>query len=330
MKIYMEEGAWLSCSFDLATTPQQLQRHFSKEEDLKVQYSSGLRLLTHEDKVTEIKFECKVAGKLFGGLGALIGGIVAGVVGGIVIGALLVFGGPVGWAIVGTIAAGVVLGGVGGYAGTKIAKITHDCSDCQQDGKWQNTHKRVSIKKENPLLYNHSYLECGKKGGVLIASETEALAKEVSSKMSTNANWELGVQILSQSLQGIVIGYGAVDDIFTGDTDFVTIPIAITEYVVSDGVFYYYSPEQSLMLGAGFSGVSFIPGFPGGNEVTSVKDWITTLGALGIEYGSNKIEEALSNKNVSTNSDGSLGGIIGDTMKEGGKASPGKNIMANI
>lgn len=293
MKGYIEDGAWVSCSFDLAGEPQQLL----KNEDRKVGYSSGKRLLTIDDKIIEEKFECKIPAKILGGLGGLLGGIVAGVVGGFVIGALMIFGGPVGWAVVGTVAACAISGGIGGYIGTKVASC-HECSDDLLKGKWELPHEKVFIRGSKAILYNYSKLICGKKGGILIASETEEDAKKLSEGMTYNVKWELGIQILSQTLQGGIIGYGTVDDLFTtGDTDFGTIPLAIGEYLVSDGVFYDASPEFSLGMGSVFTGASFIPGVPGGNEITSGKDLATSLITLGVEYGSNKIEELLANYN---------------------------------
>lgn len=62
MKGYVEEGAFLSCSFDIVGTPQKLQRHFSTE-GRKVQYSDGKRLLTESDKNTLACFKCKSPAK---------------------------------------------------------------------------------------------------------------------------------------------------------------------------------------------------------------------------------------------------------------------------
>lgn len=189
MKGYIEEGAWLSCSFDLAGTPQQLQRHLD-QEDKKVQYSVGKRLLTELDKNTKNCFKCKSPAKFWGGMMAFVGGIA--------VGAALVLSGPVGWIALGAIAAVAIV--------TTVAVITHDCADKQKAGNWKPIHESVRIKKSKPLLYNFSILTC-KEGGLLIASETEGKAQKVSNSMKYNARQELAVQILSQAVYGVATGY---------------------------------------------------------------------------------------------------------------------------
>lgn len=224
MKGYVEEGAWLSCTFDLAGTPQQLQRHLDKEDN-KVQYSVGKRLLTELDKNTKECFKCKSPAKFWGGMLAFIGGLA--------VGAALVLSGPVGWIALGAIAAVAI--------GTTVAVITHDCSDKQKGGTWEKIHKKVTIKSKNPLLYNYSLLTC-KQGGILIASETEVAAKKVSDSMKYNARQELAVQLLSQSVYGFATGYTSANA-----------PVAIYNAVAGAGI--YAVGEENTPFGWALGGL---------------------------------------------------------------------------
>lgn len=218
MKGYVEEGAWLSCTFDLAGTPQQLQRHLDKEDN-KVQYSVGKRLLTELDKNTKECFKCKSPAKFWGGMLAFIGGLA--------VGAALVLSGPVGWIALGAIAAVAI--------GTTVAVITHDCSDKQKAGTWERIHTTVTIKSKKPLLYNYSTLTC-KQGGILIASETEIAAQKVSDSMKYNARQELAVQLLSQAVYGFATGYTSANA-----------PVAIYNAVAGAGI--YAVGEENTPLG---------------------------------------------------------------------------------
>lgn len=295
MNAYIEEGAWVSCSFDLAGKPQQLIRHLESEPN-PVRYSSGDRLLTVVDKNTKKKFVCKSPAKAFGGLGALIGGIVGGL--------LIVASGPVGWALVAAVAAVTVAAAVGGAIGGIIVACNHDCAGPQSGGKWRSEHQKVLIKGEKPILYNKSVLECAN-GGFLIASESKPKAQVVSDEMKWQARGELGLQVLSNALIGVATGYGAIDD-GGADLDLSTIPLEIASYYTTDIVRANADDEplESAAIGAGFTAANFglgsiyhAPGMPSwtrhlGTEF-SKQDLVWAIFISAIGYGSDKGEQAL-------------------------------------
>lgn len=288
MKGYIEEKAWLSCSFDLAGTPQQLKRHLDKEDN-KVQYSVGKRLLTELDKNTKECFKCKSPAKFWGGMLALIGGIA--------VGAALVLSGPVGWIALGAIAIVAI--------GTTVAVITHDCSDKQKEGNWERVHKKVTIKGKNPLLYNHSILTC-KPGGILIASETEGLAQKVSDSMKYNARQELAVQILSQAVYGVATGYTSPNA-----------PVAVYNAIAGAGVYAVgekntpfgwtlagiklYGPDKWIGLIASSKknviGAAFAKDFFYGKSGFLAGMGVTIAAAIA-DYYVNQLESDLENKNT--------------------------------
>ena len=296
MNGYIEEGAWVSCSFDLAGTPQQLIRHLESEPN-PVGYSSGDRLLTVVDKNTKKKFVCKSPAKAFGGLGALVGGIVGGLI--------IVISGPVGWALVGAVAAATVAAAVGGaIGGIIVAVCNHDCAGPQSSGTWRFEHPKVLIKGEKPILYNKSVLECAN-GGLLIASESQPEAQTVSDDMKWQTRAELGLQVLSNALIGVATGYGAIDD-GGADLDLSTIPLEIASYYKTDitRATSGDSPEKSAAIGAGFTAANFglgsiyhAPGMPSwtahlGTEFNK-QDFVWAIGISAIGYGSDKGEQAL-------------------------------------
>lgn len=288
MKGYVEEGAWLSCTFDLAGTPQQLQRHLDKEDN-KVQYSVGKRLLTELDKNTKECFKCKSPAKFWGGMLAFIGGLA--------VGAALVLSGPVGWIALGAIAAVAI--------GTTVAVITHDCSDKQKGGTWKPLHDSVRIKKNKPLLYNFSVLTC-KEGGLLIASETERAAQKVSDSMKYNARQELAVQLLSQAVYGFATGYTSANA-----------PVAIYNAVAGSGIYAVgekntpfgwtlgglklYGPDKYIGLIASSNknliGAAFAKDFFYGKSGFIAGFGVTVVCAVA-DYFVNQLESALESKNA--------------------------------
>lgn len=293
MKGYIEDGAWLSCSFDLAATPRQLKRHLD-QEDKKVQYSSGKRLLTVLDKNTSECFKCKLAAKKWGGLLSLVGGIVVGVA--------LIFSGPVGWIALGALVVVAV--------GTTVAVFAHDCAEPQSGGEWINFHDTTYIKGKQAILYNKSILEC-KDLGLLIASETEAQAQAVSDKMKWQARGELGLQILSNALIGVTTGYGMFDKSPQGlDMDLSTGPLAVASYIHTDFVHPEYNWKQSTLVGLGYTSANF--GLGSVHRIQGMPNWSKHLGTeislqdigiaaltTGIGAGSDYLEGKLSDSSNS-------------------------------
>ncbi|WP_407402924.1 hypothetical protein [Chryseobacterium sp.] len=287
MKGYIEDGAWISCTFDLVGTPQQLQRHLDSEDN-KVQYSVGKRLLTELDKNTKNCFKCKSPAKFWGGMLAFVGGVA--------VGAALVLSGPVGWIALGAIAAVAI--------GTTIAVITHDCSDKQKAGSWENTHQTVLIKKSKPLLYNYSILTC-KEGGLMIASETEVQAQKVSDSMKYNVRQELAVQILSQAVYGVATGatsanpgvaaFNAVAGAGIYAVGESNTPLGITLSGMK-----LYGPDKWIGLIASSNknilGAAFAKDFFMGRSGFLAGAGVTVITAVA-DYFVNKFEETLINKN---------------------------------
>lgn len=288
MKAYIEEEAWASCTFDLAGSPQQLIKLSDRRV---VGYTPQDRLLTIDDRATKEKFSCKLIAKQWGGLLALAGGIA--------IGAALVLSGPVGWIALGAVAVVAI--------GTTVAVCIHDCSDPLKNGQWIQFHTTVLIQGKNTVLYNYSQLNCGN-GGIVVASTTQAAAQELSDAMKWNARIELGVQILSNGLIGLIVGYGLIDD-GGADTDLATVPLAISSYVYTDFFHPEYTPEQSLVAGLVFSGIGYglplvskIPGLGGlagkiGTEL-SLQDLGVTALVAAVGYSGDKLEQYLANWNV--------------------------------
>ncbi|MFC6205569.1 hypothetical protein ACFPZK_12725 [Psychrobacter urativorans] len=310
MNGYIEEGAWVSCSFDLAGKPQQLIRHLKREPN-PVRYSSGNRLLTVVDLNTDKKFMCKLPAKQWGGLGALVGGLAIGVA--------IAVSGPVGLVVFAAVAITAV--------GTAVAVCLHDCAGPQSGGTWRSEHKKVLIKGEKPILYNKSVLACAN-GGLLIASESKPKAQAVSDNMKWQARGELGIQILSNALIGIFTGYMATK---FADKDYSVFLLEPISYVVSDIGFPEFSPFQSAGVGVIFTALNFVFYFgrfiPGlsptalnrisdfGTEFTK-KDlgWavLTTIGGYGADYFENELNE--SSKEVITTIESSQNDFSGKTI----------------
>ncbi len=265
MKGYIEEGAWCSCSFDLAGVPKQLQRRFDKEDN-KVQYSEGKRLLTIQDKNTKECFKCKLVAKQWGGLAALVGGIVVGVA--------MVLSGPVGWIALGALVAVAIT--------TTVAVFSHDCASFQKSGEWTLYHNKVKIKGEKAILYNKSILTCSNMG-ILIASETKEIAQKVSDDMKWNTRIELGLQILSNAIIGGVTGYGVIDK-GGADLDLSTVPLSVASYIHTDFIHPEYTWSESALVGFGYTASNFILG--SSYKIPRTPSWIKHLGTeISIEDG---------------------------------------------
>lgn len=287
MKAYIEENAWASCTFDLAGSPQQLQ----KESDrLVVGYVGQDRLMTIDDRATKNKFTCKLIAKQWGGLLSLIGGIAIGVT--------MVLSGPVGWVALGALAVVAI--------GTTVAVCMHDCSDPLRNGKWVRFHATVLIRDRNALLYNRSQLNCGN-GGILIASETQAAAQAISDAMKWSARTEVAVQILSNALIGVIVGRGFKDR--NGDLDLASPFLAVGAYYYTDFVHPNdFTPEQSLIVSLSSQGVSYGMGYSSripwlrfmknfGTELGQTSDVLTTVGMIVTGYVADKVEQQLANHN---------------------------------
>jgi len=287
MNPYIEENAWASCTFDMAGSPQQLDKLSDREV---VGYESLDRLLTVDDRATKAKFMCKMPAKQWGGLLALVGGIAVGLT--------LVLSGPVGWVALGAAAAVAI--------GTTVAVCVHDCSEPLRGGNWTNFKATVVIRGEFAILYNHSQLNCSK-GGIIIASESKAAAQALSDQMKWNTRIEVGVQILSNALNGIVVGHGVIDGL---DQDWSTIPLAISSYIYLDFAHTEYDPEESLVAGLKFSalgyGLGHVHQLPGmgrlpftknlGTEI-GIRDLAVTAATAGIGWLADTAESALAKKN---------------------------------
>lgn len=294
MKVFIEENAWASCTFDLAGSPQQLVKVTDRRV---VGYLQQDRLLTIDDRATKEKFLCKLTAKKWGGLLALCGGIVVGIV--------VVCSGPVGWIVFAACAAVAVTA-----VGTAVALYNHECTNPLKNGQWVLFHTTVHIQDKNAVLYNQSRLECSN-GGLVVASETLGAAQELSDSMKWNARLELGVQILSNLVIGVFVGYGVYDK-REGDLDLATIPLAILSYKETDfdhATDPDFTPWDSFLVGLKYSAIGYglgemnrIPGLGWtkgyvGTEITSISDWLTTAATAAIGYVADKAEAGLKDQN---------------------------------
>lgn len=298
MKVFIEENAWASCSYDLAGAPQQLVKISDRRV---VGYVPQDRLLTIDDRATKEKFLCKLTAKKWGGLLALCGGIAVGLV--------VAFSGPVGWIVFAACAAVAVTA-----VGTAVALYNHDCSNPLKNGHWKFPHVTVLIQGKNAVLYNQSQLMCNN-GGIVIASETQSAAQALSDSMKWNARMELGVQILQNALIGYITGVGVKD--LDGDRDWLSAPLTVASYWYTDiehAVDFY--PEDSLLVALASSGIGYgvgemhrIPWLkwtkgPWGTEFTKT-DLKTTLRSLALGYGGDKLEQLLNSWNTDIANDAS-------------------------
>ena len=303
MKIYLEDEAWVSCTFDLAGTPRQLGK--TKERKVVHSNNGNKELLTVEDRYITEQFKCKLTAKQWGGLFALIGGAVVGFVGAVVVLAAVVLSGPVGWCIFGAIATAAIIGTVTGSIATGIALACNDCTDPLKAGKWNNASETVFINKEAAIFYNVSTLDCSN-GGILLASRSKEDANKLSNDMKWNARFELGAQILSNAISGGVAGLGTLDQ--DGDLDLATVPLAIASYIDNDFLHPERTPKDAAIRGLWYSAAGYglgyakyIPGAPPflGNVGTefSVTDLVTTGVMTMLGYASDKLEEWLNDNN---------------------------------
>jgi hypothetical protein len=184
---YIPQGTNVICTYMMSSSPQTAQ----STRPYKTLYKSkNVPLLTIVDNKISGSLSCKSPAKFWGGLAALAVGIA--------IGAACVLTGGLLVAVI--IAASVVAVSSGVMMGIKIA---HDC-DSTLDAKWKQVHSTVYIQKEKALL-NKSFLPCPK-GGVLNLIIDPVIAKEAAKQISSNNRKEVGIQLGSQLVMGVISG----------------------------------------------------------------------------------------------------------------------------
>lgn len=149
--------------------------------------------LTIIDTKLSGSFQCKAPAKFWGGLQALALGIAIGA-------AIVLTGGAAAVVIVAACAISVAAGGVALY------KMAHDC-DATLDVKWLDPHEKVRFNKEKAIL-NKSYLDCPKKGKIIIIMDP-VIAQKAADFISSNNNKEAMMQMGSQLVMGVITGVTA-------------------------------------------------------------------------------------------------------------------------
>ncbi|MET4084053.1 hypothetical protein ABIB40_004027 [Pedobacter sp. UYP30] len=289
-KPYIEEGGLVVCSFDLSGTPRALERDPSKRAVTVMTKSGTKPLLTVVDKGITKQFTCKSPAKFWSGMAALVAGIAIGVV--------LIATGPVGWLILGAIAATAAL------AAVAYIRAKHVCNSAlEASPDWTLPHKATIINKHKAVLYNRSLLNCNQ-GGILIASLTPDIAAK---QIASNNRWEIVSHDVSQLAIGVLTGYTAgISLILQGVNAALTVGIYSYGESRTD-----LSAEKGAGLSAGIAGFKawtydkyavLIPGSIAKESIGAMaKEWGKGVGAaalgIGIDYLSNKIEENLSEKN---------------------------------
>lgn len=151
-----------------------------------------------DNKISDT-FVCKNPIKKFGGLVSMLAGMVIGaVVVAAVCAATVVTGGT---ALV-VMAAIVVTAAVG--SGAAIYSKCHDCDETL-NAQWQNYHKQVTIEGGNHPILKRSTLKCPCQG-VIFLMINPVLADKAASYIRKQNRKEIGIQLGSQFLEGLVGG----------------------------------------------------------------------------------------------------------------------------
>lgn len=191
---FIPQGTFITCTNATYWKPQKIGHNKDSKPTMHTRLSQPL--LNIDDRKLSGCFVCKMPIKKWGGLAALCAGIaVAGL-----IGLSVVTGGA---ALL--VAAAVVAAATAQVAvGVAVYKAAHDCDQTLDGGVWDGWHKTVFI-EEQPALLNKSYMTCPT-GGTLNLMLDEAKAKEAARMIAGHNLKEVGLQLGSKFLGGLVAG----------------------------------------------------------------------------------------------------------------------------
>ncbi|MGN7988579.1 hypothetical protein ACTJKC_14620 [Pedobacter sp. 22226] len=190
---YIPKNVYAVCTFQTDSEPRKF---IDTRPEISVFFKKGSRtLLTIEDRNINKEFPCKSAKNSMWSFLAFGAGLL--------VGAALLALGPVGWLIVGLVAATSI--GLGIYHATQI---NHKCSGSLGKGSWKVEHQTVRFNKQNAITQN-SMLVCDA-GGILSPIFSEAVAKKYAEKINSLNNKEIWTNGIASFFggAGAVLAFG--------------------------------------------------------------------------------------------------------------------------
>ncbi len=125
-----------------------------------------------------------------------------GVAAGIVIGAAIVATAGTAAIVILAVAGTVAVAGAGSIVTGKV--VAANACDVIQSANWKRFHRSVYIDERNALLQS-SILPCSK-GGIVSIVPDPLKAQQYAAAYASNNNSEVGVQMLSQGIEGLISG----------------------------------------------------------------------------------------------------------------------------
>ncbi|WP_412465784.1 hypothetical protein [Pedobacter sp. KLB.chiD] len=190
---YIPKNVYAVCTFQTDGTPRKF---VDTRSEISVFYSKGSRtLLTVDDKNIDKEFPCKSPKNAMWSFLAFGAGLL--------LGAALLALGPVGWLIVGVVAATSI--GLGVYHATQIS---HKCSGSLEKGNWKIEHPTVRFNKKNAITQN-SMLICDA-GGILSPIFSQSVAEKYAKKIDSLNNKEIWANGIASFFggAGAVLAFG--------------------------------------------------------------------------------------------------------------------------
>jgi hypothetical protein len=190
---YIPKNVYAVCTFQTDGAPRKF---IDTRSEISVFYSKGSRtLLTVQDKNIDKEFPCKSPKNAMWSFLAFGAGLL--------LGAALLALGPVGWLIVGIVAATSI--GFGIYHATQIS---HKCTGSLNSGNWKIEHQTVRFNKQNAITQN-SMLVCDA-GGILSPIFSQSVAEKYAARIDALNNKELWTNGIASFFggAGAVLAFG--------------------------------------------------------------------------------------------------------------------------
>lgn len=205
MAVYLPEKVFAVCTNQLNSDPKKFELSNDRPKKTVKLGSQQRVFLVKLDKKLSKDFTCKSGWSSGAGTAAFGGGVVVGM--------LLVAGTAATVPVAGWIVGGIIAIGAIGYGIWQMMQ-TPTCSEMIgfQESQWKKHHTTVyfdSNEKRVDLflaLTKNSLLAC-KEGGVLLPFITEAAANNAAESIATNNRVEMGVNIVSGALAGVLFGF---------------------------------------------------------------------------------------------------------------------------
>lgn len=205
MAVYLPEKVFAVCTNQLNSDPKKFELGDNRQKKTVKLGSQQRVFLVKLDKKLSEDFTCKSGWSSGAGTAAFGGGVVVGM--------LLVAGTAATVPVAGWIVGGIIAIGAIGYGIWQMMQ-TPTCSEMIgfQESQWKKHHTTVYFDSNGNkgdfflALTKNSLLAC-KEGGVLLPFITETAANNAAKSIATNNRVEMGVNIVSGALAGVLFGF---------------------------------------------------------------------------------------------------------------------------